>query len=232
MIQCVAIDDEPLALEVIRKYTSETTKVRLVATFTDAIQARIYLKVHPVDLIFLDIHMPDINGIQFFESLKVKPLIIFTTAFSEYAVKGFDLDAVDYLLKPISFERFVHAVERVERTFEKSRSAISHESDFIFVKSEYQSIRIPLQDIRYIEGLDDYVKIHLQSSHRPVLTLISLKSILEKLPGDRFMRVHRSFIVPVRLIQSIHNRKISLGNIEIPVGETYFKIIQNWIANH
>jgi two-component system, LytTR family, response regulator len=232
MIHCIAIDDEPLALEVIRKYASETPKLRIMETFTDAIQARVYLKVHQVDMIFLDIQMPDISGIQLFESLTIKPLVIFTTAFSEYAVKGFDLEAVDYLLKPIRFERFIKAVERAERVLEKPLPELSQEGDFIFVKSEYQSLRVSCRDVRYIEGLDDYVRIHLMNNPKPLLSLISLKNILEKLPPGQFMRVHRSFIVPIRLIQSVHNRMISLGNINIPVGETYFRMVQDWMAHH
>jgi len=221
MIECIAIDDEHLALEVIKKYAVDTPLLRLVQTFTDVFQANSYLKFRSVDLIFLDIHMPDINGIQFFESLKVKPLVIFTTAFSEYAVKGFDLEAVDYLVKPIRFERFLQAVNRVQKVME-NRVAEIPGKDFIIVKSEYQSVRISCDDISFIEGLDDYVKIHLQNNPKPLLSLMSLKAILNKLPHGQFMRVHRSFIVPIRLIQSIRNRQISLGEVQLPVGETYF----------
>lgn len=232
MIKCIAVDDEHLALEVIRKYCSEIPKLTLLQTFTDALQARIYLKVQPVDLIFLDIHMPDINGIQFFESLQAKPFVIFTTAYTQYAVKGFDLEAVDYLVKPIRFDRFLQAVNRAEKRIESPEIVENVEDEFIIVKSEYQSIKIACKDIHYIEGLDDYIKIHLQNNPKPVLSLMSLKGVLEKLPQNHFMRVHRSFIVPIRLIQSIRNRQISLGAIQVPVGETYFKAVHDWLANH
>lgn len=231
MIECIAIDDEHLALEVIKKYAVDTPLLRLVQSFTDVFQANSYLKFHSVDLIFLDIHMPDINGIQFFESLKVKPLVIFTTAFSEYAVRGFDLEAVDYLMKPIRFERFLQAVNKVQKVLESPDTKIPVK-DFIIVKSEYHSVRISCDEISFIEGLDDYVKIHLQNNPKPILSLMSLKAILKKLPHGQFMRVHRSFIVPIGLIQSIRNRQISLGEVHLPVGETYVKSVQEWLLQH
>jgi two-component system, LytTR family, response regulator len=232
MIQCLAIDDEPLALQVIKKYIAATPVLHLRETFTDAINAREFLKTHPADLIFLDIQMPDISGIQFFESLSVKPLVIFTTAYSEFAAKGFDLEAVDYLVKPIKFDRFIQAVGRAIKMLDQNIPVKSGGSDFFFVKSDYQSVRIDFDDILYIEGLDDYVKIHLRTNPKPILTLMSRKSLMKKLPMDQFMRVHRSFIVPIRLILSIHNRHISLGNIEIPVGDTYVRFVQDWLNRH
>ncbi|MCX6280761.1 MAG: LytTR family DNA-binding domain-containing protein [Bacteroidetes bacterium] len=230
MIPCIAIDDEPLALEVIKKYAFDTPAISLLATFTDAIQAASWLKFNHADLIFLDIQMPDINGIRFYENLKEKPLVIFTTAFQEYAVTGFDLEALDYLVKPIKYDRFIKAVEKAQKTLEKIKSGNEEKGEFIFVKSEYQNIRIPINEIRYIEGLDDYIKIHLEHSPKPLLSLMSLKSFLEKLPTGQFMRVHRSFIVPVKNIRSIHNRFIWLGETKIPVGETYHDAVQEWLS--
>jgi two-component system, LytTR family, response regulator len=232
MIRCVAIDDEPLALNVIRQYTSDIPSLDLLGTYTDAIIAREYLKTHHVDLLFLDIQMPDINGIRLFESLSVKPIVIFTTAFSEFAVKGFDLAAIDYLVKPFSFDRFLLAIERVIKKLEPPIQPADHKEEFIVVKSEHHLVNIPCQEIGYIEGLDDYVKIHLRNDSRPVLSLITLKGILEKLPRDRFLRVHRSYIVPVHLIRSIHNRQVSLGFIDIPIGDTYLKAVQSWLLQH
>ena len=230
MIRCIAIDDEPLALEVIKKYAFDTPAVQLLATFTDAIKAAAYLKLNQVDLIFLDIHMPDINGIRFYENLTKKPLVIFTTAYSEYAVKGFELAALDYLLKPVKFERFIRSVEKARKHLDKPAGDASIQGEFIFVKSEYQNVRIPINEIMYIEGLDDYIKIHLESMSKPVLSLMSLKSVLEKLPRGSFMRVHRSFIVPVKNIRSIHNRFIQLGDTRIPVGETYQEAVRKWLS--
>jgi DNA-binding LytR/AlgR family response regulator len=232
MIRCVAIDDEPLALTVLKEYISETPALKLLATCTDAIVAREFLKIQQTDLLFLDIQMPDISGIQLFESLSVKPIVIFTTAYSEFAVKGFDLEAIDYLVKPISFDRFMLAIDKVIKKFEPTVQSINYTDEFIIIKSEHQLINISCQDICYIEGLDDYVKIHLKNAIRPVLSLITLKGILEKLPNGRFLRVHRSYIVPVRLIHSIHNRQVSLGFIDIPIGDTYIKAVQTWLMQH
>ena len=232
MIKCIAIDDEPLALGVIKKYSSETPLIELVDTFTDALQASFYLKVQPVDLLFLDIHMPDINGIRFFESLKIKPLVIFTTAFSEFAVKGFELNAIDYLVKPIKFDRFIQAVKKAEKSLSLRPMITKVEDQYIFVKSGYQLIKIAINDIIYIEGLDDYVKMHLHSNSKPILSLMSLKSILEKLPRDRFMRVHRSFIVPLRKISSVRNKTIFLDQVPIPLGDTYLAVVQEWLSKH
>jgi two-component system, LytTR family, response regulator len=230
MIRSIAVDDEPLALEVIKKYVSETPLVILEETFTDAIQAITYLKSHPVNLLFLDVQMPDINGIQLLNSLKVKPLVVFTTAYQEYAVQGFDLEAVDYLVKPIKYDRFMKAVLKVQKILHPAETKEKSEEGFIFIKSEYQSVKLYFRDIRYIEGLDDYIKIHLVSDPKPVLSLMSLKSIVQKLPADQFMRVHRSFIIPLRKIVSIRNRNIYLDNMTIPIGDTYYPAVQEWLS--
>jgi two-component system, LytTR family, response regulator len=232
MMTCIAVDDEPLALEVIKKYVSDTPLVRLTGTFTDAIQALTFLKTQSVDLVILDIQMPDISGIQFLQSLKERPMVIFTTAWAEYAVKGFELEAVDYLVKPIKFERFVNALEKA-RKLQVMRSAVTENSDegFLFVKSGYVTIRVNFTEILYIEGLDDYVKIHFMDERRPVLSLMSLKSMLEKLPGGEFMRVHRSFIVSLKNVRSIRKKHLFLGTVRIPVGETYHEAVQRWISD-
>lgn len=231
MITCIAVDDEPLALAVIKKYCSDTPLVTLVNSFTDAIQALTFLKIQKVDMIILDIHMPDISGIQFLQSLKERPMVIFTTAYAEYAVKGFELAAVDYLVKPVKFERFLTAVEKVRKLMEM-QAAVKPEvgSDSIFVKSGYEIVQVNLNDILYIEGLDDYIKIHFTDGRRQVLSLMSLKALLEKLPGDRFLRVHRSFIVSLKSVRSIRNKMILLENLKIPVGDTYLESVQDWLT--
>jgi len=229
MIRAIAIDDEPLALEVIRKYAGETPLLDLMATYTDAFEALNYLKTHQPDLLLLDIHMPDINGIQLFQGLKEKPWVIFTTAHPQYAVKGFDLDAVDYLVKPIKFDRFLRAVTKVDKLL--NPMIPSDEEEFIFVKSGYQTIRIILSQIIYIEGLDDYIKIHLSNPKTPlVLSLMSMKGILEKLPPARFMRVHRSFIVPLGKGTSIRGKYIYLDSVKVPVGDSFTTPVQAWIS--
>jgi DNA-binding LytR/AlgR family response regulator len=229
MINCIAIDDEPLALEVIKKYVSETPLVNLTNVFTDAIQALTFLKSQKTDLIFLDIHMPDISGLQFIKALKDKPKVIFTTAFSQYAVKGFELEAVDYLVKPFTFDRFMKALLRVKKTLPDSPEPSDTMMGYFFVKSEHHSVKINFHDILYIEGLDDYIKIYLPDS-KPVLSQMSMKSVIDRLPKDQFMRVHRSFIVPLAHILSIRNRRIYLDQREIPVGDTYYDTVKEWLA--
>lgn len=230
---CIAIDDEPLALEVIKNYAADTPLIHLENTFTDAIQALSFIKAHKVDLIILDIQMPDISGIQFFQSLQVKPLVIFTTAYSEYAVKGFELEAIDYLVKPIHFDRFIKALMKARKVISSQTVPSRSEEGFFFVKSGYAMVRIDFDDILYIEGLDDYVKIHLiNNAKSPVLSLMSLKSITEKLPKDQFKRVHRSFIIPLKKITSIRNKTIFLEKIRIPLSDTYSDSIRDWLANH
>ncbi len=231
MIRAIAIDDEPLALEVIKKYVSDTPVVSLVGTFTDAIQALSFLKTQQIDLIFLDIQMPDINGIQFANNLKNRPFIIFTTAYAEYAVQGFDVEAVDYLVKPIKFDRFMKAVMKVSKRLSTEVPEKTVEEGFIFVKSEYQMVKVFFNDIRYIEGLDDYIKIHLLGDLKPILSLMSLKGIIQKLPADQFMRVHRSFIIPLKSIVSIRNKIIYLDKVKIPIGDTYYSAVQEWLGS-
>ena len=228
---CIAVDDEPLALEVIKKYIGDTGLVRLVESFTDAIQALAFLKHQPVDLVLLDIRMPDLSGLQFMQSLEQQPMVIFTTAFAEYAVKGFELEAVDYLVKPIKFERFVKALEKAQDLM-TMRLAVSvkPEDGFMFVKSGYGTARINFSEISYIEALDDYVRIHFMDESKPVMSLMSLKSVGERLPKVGFMRVHRSFIVSLKNITSIRNKHIFLGKIKIPVGDTYHETVNSWLS--
>ncbi|MBN1199442.1 MAG: response regulator transcription factor [Bacteroidales bacterium] len=199
--------------------------------FTDPFQALTYLKTHPVDLLFLDIQMPDISGIRFFHGLEKKPAVIFTTAHPQYAVQGFDLEAIDYLVKPIKFERFMKAVRKADHIlFPPDSPSVSEEEASLFVKSGYESVRIRLKDIAYIEALDDYSKFILTGSEKPqVLTLMTLKAISEKLPSGRFMRVHRSYIVPLSKITSVRGKSIRVGNNRIPLGETYADEIHAWM---
>lgn len=233
MMTCIAIDDEPLALEVIKKYASDTPLIQLINTFTDAIQALSFIKVHPVDLIILDIQMPDISGIQFFQSLQVKPMVIFTTAYSEYAVKGFELEAIDYLVKPVHFDRFIKALLKARKVISRQATKVGTDESFFFVKSGYAMVRIAFNDILYIEGLDDYIKIHFVNKLKPpVLSLMSLKSVMEKLPEDQFKRVHRSFIIPLQKITSIRNKTIYLEKSKVPLGDTYADSIREWLANY
>lgn len=231
-MKCIAIDDEPLALELLRTYISEIPELNLLHTFDDALEGAAYLKLHETDLLFIDINMPDISGLDLVAAIENKPLVIFTTAHKKYAHIGFELEAIDYLLKPISPERFQKAVTRAQEQFQLRKRITEPEWEPFMVRSEYKMIRIDPAQIEYIESMEDYIKIFLIDTNRPVLTLMSLKTILEKLPESGFSRVHRSFIVGEKQIHSIVNKKISLkSGKEIPVSDTYLSFIEKW-KNH
>ncbi|HTQ64886.1 MAG TPA: LytTR family DNA-binding domain-containing protein [Puia sp.] len=229
MYTCIAIDDEPLALEVIKKYIAKIYFLELKGAFTDPYEARKVMDTTPIDILFLDIQMPDINGIEFSKSLGSKNIaVIFTTAFSEYAVEGFNVDAIDYLLKPIEYDRFLKAVYKAKEYIEYlNNQELNH--GYIFVKSDYQMIKINLKDILYIEGLDDYIKIYMPQ--KSILTLMTLKTITQKLPSKEFLRVHRSYIVPVSKIENVSKSKIKVADKEIPIGvsysESFFAAMEN-----
>ncbi len=227
-LKCIAIDDEPLALEVIRNYAAKIPELELVQTFDDAISGAEFMRNTIVDLLFLDINMPDISGLDLVRSMEERPGIIFTTAHKKFAIDGFELDAIDYLLKPISFERFYKAVNKaVEFAKYKSKSA-NETKESLFVYSEYRLIKIPFADIEYIESLEDYIRIHLVNS-KPVLTLMPLKKVLEKLPQDKFRRIHRSYIVAIDKVNSVQNRKVRLSSsTELPVSDSYASFIKEW----
>jgi len=226
-LKCIAIDDEPLALALIKEYVSKTSSLELVQTFEDAIAGGEFLRRHPVDLLFIDINMPDVSGLDLVRSLKERPMIIFTTAHKKYAIEGFELDAIDYLLKPINYDRFIKAVNKAVEYNEYKRSKQVVEES-LFVYSEYRMLKIPIKDIEYIESLEDYIKIHISNS-KPVLTLMTLKGVLEKLPSSKFSRIHRSYIVANDKVKSIQNRKVMLASsVELPVSESYLNFISDW----
>jgi DNA-binding LytR/AlgR family response regulator len=227
-LKCVAIDDEPLALEIIKKYVSDYPALKMVNTFEDAISGAEYLKSNKVDVLFVDINMPDISGIELVRSLPEKPMIIFTTAYKKFAFEGFELEALDYLLKPINSRRFGAAVHKAIDYYQFKHASHTGEDEYINVHSEYRVIKISIRDIEYIESMQDYIKIHLLSAEKPVLTLMSLKSIVEKIPAAHFIRIHRSFVVAKAQIRSIYNRKVNLRNIELPVGTNYGDFIKDW----
>ena len=228
-LKCVAIDDEPLALELIKNYVSRFPSLTLVQTFEDAISGAEYLRKNPVDLLFVDINMPDIAGIDLVRALDSKPMVIFTTAYKNFAFEGFELEAIDYLLKPIDIKRFGKAIEKAADYY-RYKNAINGdgEGDSLYVYSEYKMVKINLKDIEYIESMEDYIKIHLQFD-KTILTLMPLKKVLEKLPEERFQRIHRSYIVPVSKIISIQNRKLKLPAIELPISESYADFARRWM---
>jgi two-component system, LytTR family, response regulator len=226
-IKCVAIDDEPLALKLISEFALKFSFLKMINTFDDAIAGVEFLKNHTIDLLFIDINMPDISGIELVRSLKQKPAIIFTTAHKKFAIEGFELDALDYLLKPIDFERFSRAVNKALDYIQYKKSKTEKDEAF-FVRSEYQLVKIVLNDIEYIESLEDYLKIHLTAA-KAVMTLMTLKAILEKLPPDKFKRIHRSYIVSVSKIKSVLNRKVRLTSVELPLSDSYAAFINEWM---
>nr|WP_319400690.1 LytTR family DNA-binding domain-containing protein [uncultured Carboxylicivirga sp.] len=212
MINCIALDDEPIAIEIIQAFCDHIPEINLMQTFTQASAAQRYLDKFPVDLIFLDIQMPDINGISFFKSLKQDTMVIFTTAFSEYAV--------DYLLKPIELDRFKQACQKAVDYAEFLKSNHSKSQNSLFVRSDYSLMKIPFDEIIYCETMDDYVKIH-RTDNTTVLALMSLNKLLVKLPENEFVRVHRSYVVSLSKIDLVRGKKIKISDTEIPVGVTY-----------
>ncbi|MCW3093329.1 MAG: two component transcriptional regulator, LytTR family [Ferruginibacter sp.] len=227
MITCIAIDDEPLALQVIKKYAAQTPDLKLLATYSDAIEAMNFLQHNPVNLVLLDISMPDINGFQLYKNLAVKPMVIFTTAHREYALDGFEADAIDYLLKPFNLLRFQKAVGKAvawERFKKPDESKTP--SPYLYIHEDYKVVRIAYDEIIFIEALDDYVKIHTDTKF--YLTLLSMKKVMEKLPAKQFIRIHRSYIVCREKITFSQFRKLGLiNNIELPIGDTYRSYIPN-----
>ena len=228
-LKCVAIDDEPLATELIRTYISRFPDLDLLETFEDAISGAEYLQKTPIDLLFLDINMPDISGIDLARALDRKPMIIFTTAYKQFAFEGFELEAIDYLLKPIDFERFSKAVHKAVDYHRYINNTLPLTEDAsIYVHSEYRMVKIVLKSIEYLESMEDYVKIHLDHLP-PVLTLMPLKKMLEKLPSNEFKRIHRSFIVPVKKVKSVQHRKVRLTDIELPISSSYSDEVKEWL---
>jgi len=231
-IRCLAIDDEPLALKQISSYILKTPFLETVALCHSAFEALEYLASNEVDLMFVDINMPDLNGMDFVKSLTQKPQIIFTTAYSEYAMEGFNVDALDYILKPISYAVFLKSANKAKTWFDlnhRQEEVIQTTQDCLFVKSEYKLIRILFSDIKYIESSNEYIQIH-QVNQEPVTTLIRLKVMEEQLPKDKFMRVHRSFIVNLDRVKVIErNRIIFDDKIYIPVGEQYKENFQVFV---
>jgi two-component system LytT family response regulator len=226
MINCIAVDDEPLALKLIKLYADKIPFLKVVHTFTDTVSAARHIKAHDdVHLLLLDIQMPDVTGIELLKSLPVKPMAIFTTAYSEHAAEGFELDAIDYILKPFTFERFEKAILKAQEYLIFKQNSVPRACENIFVKSAYHIVKIPVSQINYIESLDDYIKIYTIDK-KTVLTLMNMKTIFEKLPPQKFIRVHRSFIVSIDKINSIRARRIFLHDIVIPVGDTYVEAVK------
>lgn len=226
------VDDEPLAIEILARFIKKVPFLELVDSFENAVEASTFLQHDKVDLLFLDIQMPDLNGLQLLQSLPEKPLVIFTSAYSQYALESYSLDAVDYLLKPILFERFLKAVNKAQKLKQLDESGsdiIGEEKEFIFIKSDTRYFKINYADIQYIEGMRDYVAVH--TNGQKILTLMSMTNMLDNLPSADFMRVHKSYIVGLKHISMVQHNRIKIGEKEIPVSNTYKEGLMKYIEN-
>ena len=237
MIRCIAIDDEPLALQQIVAYIGKVPFLELAAQCQSALEAREFLEHDTVDAIFCDINMPDLNGMDFVKSLAVPPLVVFTTAYSEYAVEGFRVNAVDYLLKPFGLQDFQRAANRLKERIENSAgngtvvsgSAADTPDDTIFLKTEYRIVKVSISDIRYVEAMSEYLKVWLSSEPKPIIILLSMKKMEERLPNT-FMRIHRSYIVNLTKIQEVNkNRIIMDSDTYLPIGDLYKEAFQAYL---
>jgi len=232
MISCIAIEDEPLALKQLEGYIAKTPFLELKGCFQNAFEAVEIINNEKIDVLFLDINMPDINGIDFLKSLTAKPHVIFTTAYEEFALEGFKLDAIDYLLKPFSYSDFLKACLKAQKWLEPQKTESNDDSSFLFVKSEYRLIKIAVDDITYIEGMKEYIRIFLRNA-KPIMTLMSMKKMEERLPSDTFMRIHKSYIVNLNDIKIVDKMRIIFDdNSYIPVSEQYKENFQNYLKKH
>lgn len=236
MLNCIAIDDEKFSLDLLADNISKVPYLQLIAKCRNAVEAMAVMEQHKIDLVFLDIQMPGLSGLQFVQTMTNKPLIIFITAYEKYALDGFNLDVVDYLLKPVSLERFIKACNKASELHQlRNHSLLNAVSatvpDHVFVPVEYSQVKVSLTDIRYIEGLKDYIRIHLASTNKPVITRMSLKSIEEKLPYQKFVRIHKSYIVAVAHITTIRKSSVNLQSLELPVSEMYKQNIVSLTGN-
>jgi DNA-binding LytR/AlgR family response regulator len=221
LLRCLIVDDEPFALQLMRDDLRRLPQLELVGAASSVQEAEAILKTKNVDVMFLDIQMPGITGIQFLRSLEHPPLVILTTAYDQYAVESYELNVVDYLVKPIPFERLEKSVQKAKERLHTPAPEDALRSSFFFVRSEYKEIKIHFSDIQYVEGLKDYVKIFLTSQPRPVLTRMNLKAMDQKLPPDQFCRIHNSFIVPLARITAVQRSQVFLGTTPIPVGDKF-----------
>ncbi len=232
-INCAIIDDEPLAAEMLASYAAKTPFLNLVGVYNSAVEAIRTLRSEPVDLLFLDIQMPELSGLEFATILPPETLIIFTTAFDRYAIDSYKVNTVDYLLKPIAYDNFLKAADKALRRIVDSRKQATYAADrFIYVKSDYKLVRINLDDIMYIEGVKDYVRIVLANTSQPVMCLMNMRTLEEYLPTPEFLRVHRSYIVHMSKVQSIDRFRFVFGDTYIPISESYKDVVNDYLNMH
>ncbi len=231
-LSCAIIDDEPLAAGLLKSYAEKTPFLHLIGAYGSAVEAMKELREHPVQLLFLDIQMPELSGLEFAKILPPETRIIFTTAFQQYAIEGYKVSALDYLMKPISYEEFLRASNKALDSFTLSQKQQACADDrFIFVKSDYKLVRIALDDILYIEGLKDYIRIHLADGSK-IMSLMSMKKLEDYLPSPEFKRTHRSYIVHMTLVQQIDRFRIVFGQEYIPISDSYKDDVQQYFDQH
>jgi|SRR5688500_459535 len=225
MISCIAIDDEPLALDLLEDNIKQVPYLMLAGKFSNAIDALQLLKEQNIDLVFLDIQMPGLTGLQFIQSLTIKPMFILVTAYDKFALEGFNLNVVDYLVKPVSLDRFIMACNKASELYElkqRKSSGVKSNDDYFFINVDYSLVKVMYSNIIWIEGLKDYIKIHLKDSNKPIVTRMAMKSVEDQLPDSMFMRIHKSYIVSKNFISSVKKNAVFMENgIELPVGENY-----------
>lgn len=225
MIKCIAIDDEPLALKQLSAYIEKTQDLELVKSCTSVVEAMPLVMDGKIDAMFIDINMPDLNGLDFVRSLTAPPIVVFTTAYSEYALEGYKVDAADYLLKPFSQQDFERAVAKVRKRYRVRMSAIVSvvdNDDTVFFKTDYKIVRISIKDIRYVEAMSEYLRLHFKDDSRPIVVLLSMKKIEETLASHHFMRVHRSYIINLDEVREVYKSRILLaGDVDVPIGDSY-----------
>ncbi|MEQ8363017.1 MAG: LytTR family DNA-binding domain-containing protein [Cyclobacteriaceae bacterium] len=232
MINCLIVDDEPLARNLLSIYVKKIPYLNLVSTAENAISAMSLLRENDIDLLLLDIQMPELTGINMLKAIQKKPMVILTTAYSEYALESYDLDVVDYLLKPVTFERFLKALEKVnqrlpQKEITTTTPVIEKSPSFVFVKDGTKLVKVALEDILYVEGLKDYVTIH--TKQQKIVSLQRLKTLEEQLPPEQFTRIHNSFIVALNAITAIHRGEVQIGTMRLPVSESYKKTFKEWV---
>ncbi len=231
-LNCIIIDDEPLAAQLLASYAQKTTFLNLIGTFNSAVAAIKNVKEKRIDLIFLDIQMPELSGLEFATLLPPTCKIVFTTAFSQYAIDGYKVNAIDYLLKPISYDDFLKVANKALDSFTVVEKKDEQEDRFIYVKSEYKLVRVLYDDILYIEGLKDYVKIYLDNNQRPIHSLMNMKTMEDYLPSPEFLRIHRSYIVHMPKVKAIDHSRLVIGENYLPVSDSYKEELQQYLDSH
>ena len=234
MIRVLAIDDEPLASQQLASYIEKIPFLQLVAECQSALEARTIMNEEQIDAIFVDINMPDLSGMDFVRSLAAPPLVVFTTAYSEYAVEGFRVNAIDYLLKPFGLDDFKRAANKVKAQYDLLNTAVVSavdEDDALFLKTEYKVVRINVADIRYVEGMSEYLRIYLEGQPKPLIVLLAMKKLEERLPSASFMRIHRSYLINLKKIQEVNkNRVIMDADTYLPIGDMYKEAFNQYLS--